>query len=679
MGNKIIHWSQVRHHWPIYLFVLPTLVLIGLFQYYPAASGVFHSFYNWNGAEISEWVGGRNYADLFRSTDFWNSFQVALILGACNVVKMVPALLVAVCIHRCRSARWQLFYRTMFVVPMVIPGLVVVLIWRSFFFEAGNGYLNRFLYTTHLFDGLAWMDTHLGWGGVFRHGSAPAWLGDPRLILTAVIVWGFPWVGSFAILTHLAKLQGIPRELYEAAEVDGVSWWSKFTKIELPLIAGSIYLLLVFLVIDTIKDAGTILLLAGMEGGPGGKVSVPALFMLRKAFIDQKMGYACAVGIVLTLVVLGLQKAATTLFEWRTLSAGKQWAWRTAALALGMSLWWAGRFQGLAVALVLAGLPWRSLASWWQRGGVAGSIPASAVRAASTRVEQPFAPWQPPAPRIVHPAVKRTGELLLRAAKHAVIWAVLLIALLPLYLMLVVSLKTNPQFYEKPAGLTFPIHWENWRSAWQAITPTLANSLFVTMTATVLMLFLALGAAYFFTRLRMPLSRLFWNAVLILMMIPTVANLVPLFSLLDRLNLLNTLTALILVGASAGQVFAIFVLRNFMADLPTDLFEAAEIDGASHLRQLVNIVLPLSGPVLGTVAVMRFLSEWNEFVLPLIVIRDRSQLPVMVQLQRLAGEYVKYWGPLMAGYAIASVPIIILFVFSMKLFVRGLTEGASKG
>ena len=163
------------------------------------------------------------------------------------------------------------------------------------------------------------------------------------------------------------------------------------------------------------------------------------------------------------------------------------------------------------------------------------------------------------------------------------------------------------------------------------------------------------------------------------MVMPTVANLVPLFRLLDDLNLLNTLSALILVGASAGQVFAIFVLRNFIADVPQDLFEAAEIDGASHFRQLMSIVLPLSGPILGTIGVMRFLAEWNEFVLPLIVIRDRDQLPVMVQLQRLAGEYVKYWGPLMAGYAIASVPIIILFVFSMKLFIRGLTEGASKG
>jgi len=91
------------------------------------------------------------------------------------------------------------------------------------------------------------------------------------------------------------------------------------------------------------------------------------------------------------------------------------------------------------------------------------------------------------------------------------------------------------------------------------------------------------------------------------------------------------------------------------------------------------VVIPLAGPILGTVGVMQFIYVWNDFVLPLIIIRDADHLPVMVQLLRMSGEYVKLWGPLMAGYAIASVPIIVLFAFSMKLFVRGLSEGAVKG
>jgi len=136
MAIREIHWRQIRYHWEVYLFILPTLILIGLFVYYPAASGVFHSFYRWNGADVSDFVGFANYRDLLTSREFWSSFKVALILGAWNIVKMIPALLVAVCIHRCRSLRMQFFYRTMFVVPMVIPGLVIALIWRSFLFYA---------------------------------------------------------------------------------------------------------------------------------------------------------------------------------------------------------------------------------------------------------------------------------------------------------------------------------------------------------------------------------------------------------------------------------------------------------------------------------------------------------------------------------------------------------------
>ena len=99
MNAKKIRWKQVKHHWEIYLFIVPALVLIVLFQYYPAASGIFHSFYRWNGADISEFVGLKNYTDLLKSPDFWQSFRVALLLGLWNVVKMIPAIAVAVWIH----------------------------------------------------------------------------------------------------------------------------------------------------------------------------------------------------------------------------------------------------------------------------------------------------------------------------------------------------------------------------------------------------------------------------------------------------------------------------------------------------------------------------------------------------------------------------------------------------
>jgi ABC-type sugar transport system permease subunit len=115
---------------------------------------------------------------------------------------------------------------------------VVALIWRSFFFEATNGYLNRLLSAAHLYPVLDALAPFFGWGDAFAGGAKPAWLGDPRLLMTSVIIWGFPWISSLAILTHLAKLQGISKDIYEAADIDGITWWSKFTRIELPLITA---------------------------------------------------------------------------------------------------------------------------------------------------------------------------------------------------------------------------------------------------------------------------------------------------------------------------------------------------------------------------------------------------------------------------------------------------------
>lgn len=657
---------RMRYQGQLYLFIVPAAVLIGLFQYYPAGSGVYHSFFRWNGADISEYVGIDNYRDLAQNTAFWQSFKTAGLLGLFSIAKMVPAIAVAVCIHRCRSARMQFLYRLMFVVPMVVPGLIIVLIWRSFFFDAISGYLNHLLFATGLIDALAWLDRTFDWGGTFASGERPAWLGDPRLILVACVLWGFPWVGSFAVLTYLARLQNIPLHIYEAAEIDGIGWWQKFTHIELPLIMGSIGLLLVLVVVETLKDAGMILALAGFEGGPGGAVTVPALFMIRKAFIEQQMGYACAVGIVLTVAVLVLQKVGAF-----ALKAGSTRKRRFLKLVLLLT----------ATCLLLAGAPWLSLAT------AACILPYGQLRGL---LAAPFAPrtledyrrlQQQRVLRAADPSVHRRrviGTALLRALRHGFILLVLVLALLPVYLMLVISFKNNAQFYQAPLRLTAPYHTENWSSAVTFILPSLANSLFVSIASTALTLVIAVAGAYFFARRTVPGQRLLWNCILILLMMPAIANLVPLYRLLRDMNLLNTLAALILVLTSGGLVFAIFVLRGFVADLPKDLFEAADMDGASHFTQLRVIVLPLAGPILGTVGVMHFLASWNEFVLPLIIMRDQSRLPVMVQLLRMAGEYIKLWGPLMAGYSLASLPVILLFLFTMKLFVRGLAEGALK-
>ena len=266
-------------------------------------------------------------------------------------------------------------------------------------------------------------------------------------------------------------------------------------------------------------------------------------------------------------------------------------------------------------------------------------------------------------------------------SKHIFILFFILIELFPLYMMFQVSFKDNATFIRQPWLPTNPLtwHWENWSFAFHLILPYIANTVFVAVTGTVASLFLAILGAYFFARHKLPCSGLLWAAFLALMLMPGVVNITPLFMLLKSLKLLNTLWALVLIGISAGQVFSIFVLRNFIEDLPRDLFEAAEMDGASHLQQVFNVVIPMSGPIIGTLAILSFLSMWNDFLLPLIVLRDQDLFTLGVGLIYLDGEYVKQWGQIMATYFVASIPLIIVFLFTMRLFVRGLSAGAIKG
>lgn len=265
--------------------------------------------------------------------------------------------------------------------------------------------------------------------------------------------------------------------------------------------------------------------------------------------------------------------------------------------------------------------------------------------------------------------------------KHAVLWALILVELFPLYVMLQVSLKDNAAFLRDPWLPTAPAQWlwENWLFGLRLVGPYLANTLFVAVSGTAGTLVCALLGAYFFARHRLPGGGLLWAVFMVLMMLPTVANLVPLFSLLKELSLLNTLWALILVGMAGAQAFNLFVLRNFIAEIPRDLFEAAEIDGAGHLAQLRHVVIPMSASILGTLAILAFLQKWNEFLLPLVILRDQELFTLGVGLIYLDGEYVKQWGRIMAAYFIASLPLIALFLFTMRLFVRGLSQGAIKG
>jgi ABC-type glycerol-3-phosphate transport system permease component len=185
-------------------------------------------------------------------------------------------------------------------------------------------------------------------------------------------------------------------------------------------------------------------------------------------------------------------------------------------------------------------------------------------------------------------------------------------------------------------------------------------------------------SAYVFARMHFRFKTPIYYAILSLMMVPGVLTLVPSVILVRQLGLFNTYGALILPAIAGSQVFAIFILRGFFAGLPEDYFAAARVDGATELQCYWYIALPLSKPIMATIAIMVGVGVWNDYVWPLLVASDESLRTVSVGLQFFRTSYRVDIGELMAGNVLASIPLIILFAFASGTFVKGLSTGGIK-
>ncbi len=302
-GNaKQIPFSKLGTYWYLYLLVVPSMALLALFAYYPAASAFYHAFFRWNGDFVNEFVGVSNFREAFRDPVLHWGFLLVFILIAANLIKMVPSIITAVVIHRLRNVKAAYVYKVLFVVPMIIPWMVGLLIWK-FFYDPSAGILNRVLELTGVMGLLQHVDTLFGWG-IFMAGTNPVWLGDASLVVPALIFWGFPWVGVVGVLLYLAGLQSIEESVYEAADIDGIGWFKKFLYIELPLILTQVRLNLVLMIISTLQSYGLIYVLFGTSGGPNGVAMVPGLYMFRNAFETGRAGFACCIGLILFVFIL---------------------------------------------------------------------------------------------------------------------------------------------------------------------------------------------------------------------------------------------------------------------------------------------------------------------------------------------------------------------------------------
>lgn len=250
----------------------------------------------------------------------------------------------------------------------------------------------------------------------------------------------------------------------------------------------------------------------------------------------------------------------------------------------------------------------------------------------------------------------------------------------PFVFTIITSFKSSSQFTHNFWGLMLPLNPVNYKDAWIRVSPYIFNSLVVTLVTVTGVLFISSISGFVFARYRFPGREFLFLIILALLMIPGILTLVPAFILVKNLGLLGTRWALIVPYIAGGQVFAIFILRSFMASLPNELFEAAKVDGAKTLQMYYHIALPMSMPILVTIAIMNILSTWNDYVWPLVTLPKSKLWTITIGIVSFGSQYLglENYGPMFAGYVIASLPLIILFFFTMRYFIQGLSSGALK-
>lgn len=269
----------------------------------------------------------------------------------------------------------------------------------------------------------------------------------------------------------------------------------------------------------------------------------------------------------------------------------------------------------------------------------------------------------------------RTGDYV----TYAVLLAGAVVMLLPFVWMLSTSFKGGEAIFVMPPQLVPEAPTlANYERTFGTIPmgQFLINSIFVSVTSTMIMVLNCAMAGYAFARIRFPGREIIFYAYLATLMIPQQVTLVPLFVLMTWLGWGNTYQALIL-PASFGA-FGTFLLRQFFLKLPREVEEAAFVDGAGYVRIFFTIGLQLARPALATLAVFSFMASWNAFLWPLIITSNQSMMTLPVGLSFLNGRYGTDWAVLMAGAVIGTLPIIAVYVFAQKYIIQGLATTGLK-
>ena len=272
------------------------------------------------------------------------------------------------------------------------------------------------------------------------------------------------------------------------------------------------------------------------------------------------------------------------------------------------------------------------------------------------------------------------GRVLLRMLGGLIVLAIFI---LPYTMMFFGSVKTKAQIRSvEPTYLPTEWHWENYINMWSTpetpLPQNLISTIVIAVFATVLVLGVAMPAAYYTARFRFPGRFVFLFLVIVTQMLQPAVLTSGLFRQFVTLGLIDTWAAMILINAAFNLSFAVWIMHSFFAGVPKEIDEAAQIDGAGRLTVLFRIQLPLVWPGIVTAIVFTFVACWNEFAASLVILSTAGNQPLSVALTKFVGQYDTSWHYVFGVSIVAIIPVVILFMLIEKRLVGGLTAGSVK-
>ena len=623
-----------------WLFMIPTVLLMGGIIAYPFSRAVYESFTNTTTLEMGPFVGLANYKALLNDMFFLRSLLITAQFTIASIFfKVIVGTLSAILLNRLHGKAAILI--GLVLLPWIMPDIVRAITWKSLL-DPLYGALSVALMNMHLIK------------------QPLAILGNPNTALAGLVMINL-WQGiPFFTINLLAGLKSIDQELYEAAAIDGASSWRQFLHITLP---GLRYVLIVVTLLSTIWTFNTFTLVYLLTaGGPVGSTKVYTIYSFgmftgRMYGMSVESALITAPLLALFIVILGrYMMRGRTLYS--DTSVGQPGFFSRAFGLVALPFKWVSRF---------------TLGAFW--------FVNNQVEFALEAAGRSFGRLRGPSDDVTHP--RHTPKWLKQLPAWIALTLLLAFELLPFYFVIVNSFKTmaqvstftqifwpNPWSLEQYQRLLGPAH---------NFTVWLRNTLIVsTITPLISVLIASLGA-YALTRLRWKGAGTMASLVLVAYLMPGIMMIVPIYQMFAVLRITNTLWALLFSYPTFALPFAIWLMMGYYATIPEELEAAALVDGCNRFQAFWRVVLPLTKPAMAAVFLFGVTQAWSEFLFAYIMISRDSKMTIPVGLSQMIIGDVVPWGELCAAALIMTVPVLILYTLGQKYMVGGLTAGAVKG